>query len=154
MDGFQQTATEQHSRVNGYCEAGSPQGKADVRWTPPEVESAGSDSCGAASVSETTDLQQLRLGREDSAGPGISVECKVCGDKASGFHYGVHACEGCKGFFRRTVRMKLEYDRCERSCKIQKKNRNKCQYCRFQKCLSLGMSHDGESERVLAFKHK
>lgn len=86
--------------------------------------------------------EQLRLGREDSTGSGISVECKVCGDKASGFHYGVHACEGCKGFFRRTVRMKLEYDRCERSCKIQKKNRNKCQYCRFQKCLSLGMSHD------------
>uniref|UniRef100_A0A3Q0QVB7 Peroxisome proliferator-activated receptor delta b n=1 Tax=Amphilophus citrinellus TaxID=61819 RepID=A0A3Q0QVB7_AMPCI len=87
----------------------------------------------------------LRLGREDSTASGISVECKVCGDKASGFHYGVHACEGCKGFFRRTVRMKLEYERCERSCKIQKKNRNKCQYCRFQKCLSLGMSHDGES---------
>lgn len=24
------------------------------------------------------------------------LECKVCGDVASGFHYGVHACEGCK----------------------------------------------------------
>ncbi|XP_014864937.1 PREDICTED: peroxisome proliferator-activated receptor delta [Poecilia mexicana] len=208
MDGFQQTDPEQHSRVNGYCEAKSPQDKADVRWTPPEEESAGSDSCGAAGASETTDLrdvktresedeedkeekgealpsrgtkgeqrkkqkdgenqdsshskdngasssytdlsqtsspslsEQLRLGREDNAASGISVECKVCGDKASGFHYGVHACEGCKGFFRRTVRMKLEYERCERSCKIQKKNRNKCQYCRFQKCLSLGMSHD------------
>ncbi|MBN3303392.1 PPARD protein, partial [Amia calva] len=46
------------------------------------------------------------------------------------------------GFFRRTIRMKLEYERCERSCKIQKKSRNKCQYCRFQKCLALGMSHD------------
>lgn len=41
--------------------------------------------------------------------------------------------------------MKLEYEKCERSCKIQKKNRNKCQYCRFQKCLALGMSHNGES---------
>ncbi|XP_034445635.1 peroxisome proliferator-activated receptor delta b [Hippoglossus hippoglossus] len=210
MEGFQPTVTEQHDGVNGYCEPKSPQDAADVRWTSPKRESGGSDSCGGASVSELTDVQelkaresedeedrvkkervpvskglkgdqkskekehldqeknnhskqnssgassytdlshtsspslseQLRLGREDSTGAGISVECKVCGDKASGFHYGVHACEGCKGFFRRTVRMKLEYDRCERSCKILKKNRNKCQYCRFQKCLSLGMSHD------------
>lgn len=27
---------------------------------------------------------------------GLMLECKVCGDVASGFHYGVHACEGCK----------------------------------------------------------
>lgn len=40
--------------------------------------------------------------------------------------------------------MKLEYEKCDRICKIQKKNRNKCQYCRFQKCLALGMSHNGE----------
>lgn len=42
--------------------------------------------------------------------------------------------------------MKLEYEKCERICKIQKKNRNKCQYCRFQKCVALGMSHNGESQ--------
>ncbi|CAL8375887.1 unnamed protein product [Arctogadus glacialis] len=72
----------------------------------------------------------------------LNLECRVCGDRASGYHYGVHACEGCKGFFRRTIRLKLEYDKCERRCKIQKKNRNKCQYCRFQKCLSVGMSHN------------
>ncbi|KAJ8360688.1 hypothetical protein SKAU_G00172130 [Synaphobranchus kaupii] len=85
---------------------------------------------------------QLLLGREDTTGAGINVECRICGDKASGLHYGVHACEGCKGFFRRTIKMKLEYERCERNCPIQKKSRNKCQYCRFQKCLALGMSHD------------
>ncbi|CAL1591881.1 unnamed protein product [Knipowitschia caucasica] len=73
---------------------------------------------------------------------GLSLECRVCADRASGYHYGVHACEGCKGFFRRTIRLKLEYDKCDRHCKIQKKNRNKCQYCRFQKCLSVGMSHN------------
>lgn len=27
---------------------------------------------------------------------GMVLLCKVCGDIASGFHYGVHACEGCK----------------------------------------------------------
>ena len=27
---------------------------------------------------------------------GMLLLCKVCGDVASGFHYGVHACEGCK----------------------------------------------------------
>ncbi|XP_077357167.1 peroxisome proliferator-activated receptor alpha-like isoform X2 [Festucalex cinctus] len=78
---------------------------------------------------------------DEAVGP-LSLECRVCSDKASGFHYGVHACEGCKGFFRRTVRLKLEYDKCGRHCKIQKKNRNKCQYCRFHKCLSVGMSHN------------
>lgn len=75
----------------------------------------------------------------------LNIECRICGDKASGYHYGVHACEGCKGFFRRTIRLKLIYDKCDRNCKIQKKNRNKCQYCRFQKCLSVGMSHNGSN---------
>ncbi|XP_069612706.1 peroxisome proliferator-activated receptor delta isoform X5 [Ranitomeya imitator] len=38
--------------------------------------------------------------------------------------------------------MRLQYENCDRNCIIQKKNRNKCQYCRFNKCLNLGMSHN------------
>uniref|UniRef100_A0A4W3JU68 Peroxisome proliferator-activated receptor alpha n=1 Tax=Callorhinchus milii TaxID=7868 RepID=A0A4W3JU68_CALMI len=99
----------------------------------------------SSDVMETTAqsvIVQTKVISEEATTSGVNVECRICGDKASGFHYGVHACEGCKGFFRRTIRMKLEYEKCERNCKIQKKNRNKCQYCRFQKCLALGMSHN------------
>uniref|UniRef100_G3NA33 Peroxisome proliferator-activated receptor gamma n=1 Tax=Gasterosteus aculeatus aculeatus TaxID=481459 RepID=G3NA33_GASAC len=97
---------------------------------------------------------------QDEASPAaLNIECRVCGDKASGFHYGVHACEGCKGFFRRTIRLKLVYDHCDLHCRIHKKSRNKCQYCRFQKCLNVGMSHNAirfgrmpqaEKEKLLA----
>ncbi|KAM9409216.1 peroxisome proliferator-activated receptor gamma isoform 2-T2 [Pholidichthys leucotaenia] len=97
--------------------------------------------------------------QDDTSAAALNIECRVCGDKASGFHYGVHACEGCKGFFRRTIRLKLVYDHCDLHCRIHKKSRNKCQYCRFQKCLNVGMSHNAirfgrmpqaEKEKLLA----
>ncbi|XP_019618227.1 PREDICTED: peroxisome proliferator-activated receptor gamma-like [Branchiostoma belcheri] len=72
----------------------------------------------------------------------LIIPCKICNDKASGFHYGVHSCEGCKGFFRRTIRKNLTYKPCDGSCTVHRRSRNKCQYCRFQKCLNAGMSHD------------
>ncbi|KAM4035252.1 peroxisome proliferator-activated receptor alpha isoform 1-T2 [Anomaloglossus baeobatrachus] len=100
------------------------------------------DTLSPASSPSSVTFPAPAGGAEDPASKQLNLECRVCGDKASGFHYGVHACEGCKGFFRRTIRLNLAYDRCERACKIQKKNRNKCQCCRFEKCLSVGMSHN------------
>ncbi|XP_015914654.1 ecdysone-induced protein 78C [Parasteatoda tepidariorum] len=78
----------------------------------------------------------------DSAGDKF-VACKVCGDKASGYHYGVTSCEGCKGFFRRSIQKQINY-KClrDKQCLVIRLNRNRCQYCRFQKCLSVGMSKD------------
>uniref|UniRef100_A0A5S6QUH4 Nuclear receptor domain-containing protein n=1 Tax=Trichuris muris TaxID=70415 RepID=A0A5S6QUH4_TRIMR len=66
--------------------------------------------------------------------------CVVCGDKASGRHYGATSCEGCKGFFKRSIRKKIGYVcRGSRDCPVTKFHRNRCQYCRLKKCLAMGM---------------
>jgi len=73
--------------------------------------------------------------------------CSICGDKASGKHYGVYSCEGCKGFFKRTVRKELSYAcRENKNCVIDKRQRNRCQYCRYMKCLQTGMKREAVQE--------
>ncbi|KAF3854824.1 hypothetical protein F7725_022879 [Dissostichus mawsoni] len=71
------------------------------------------------------------------------IPCKICGDKSSGIHYGVITCEGCKGFFRRSQQSNAAYS-CPRqkNCLIDRTSRNRCQHCRLQKCLAVGMSRD------------
>ncbi|KAF3704572.1 Retinoic acid receptor alpha [Channa argus] len=75
--------------------------------------------------------------------PRVYKPCFVCQDKSSGYHYGVSACEGCKGFFRRSIQKNMVYT-ChrEKNCIINKVTRNRCQYCRLQKCLEVGMSKE------------
>lgn len=76
----------------------------------------------------------------------LNVElCLVCGDRASGRHYGAISCEGCKGFFKRSIRKQLGYQcRGTMNCEVTKHHRNRCQYCRLQKCLACGMRSDCE----------
>ncbi|KAH8242671.1 hypothetical protein KR032_001085 [Drosophila birchii] len=72
-----------------------------------------------------------------------NIECVVCGDKSSGKHYGQFTCEGCKSFFKRSVRRNLTYScRGSRNCPIDQHHRNQCQYCRLKKCLKMGMRRE------------
>ncbi|GMR56780.1 hypothetical protein PMAYCL1PPCAC_26975, partial [Pristionchus mayeri] len=69
--------------------------------------------------------------------------CAVCSDEASGKHYGVLTCHGCKSFFCRSVRAAKSYEcRANGNCPIDRKARNGCRACRFKRCLDVGMDTD------------
>lgn len=105
---------------------------------------------GASSNGQTSDEQKDQ--REDNNGDVSNLissmayynsqpmTCGICNDKATGLHYGIITCEGCKGFFKRTVQNKRVYT-CvgNGNCEINKAYRNRCQFCRFKKCLQMGM---------------
>jgi len=73
--------------------------------------------------------------------------CTICGeiapeDDKHHLHYGGICCYSCRAFFRRahqsTKRPNFE---CKSggTCQITVKNRRKCQKCRYEKCLNIGM---------------
>ncbi|CAF1014453.1 unnamed protein product [Adineta steineri] len=72
-----------------------------------------------------------------------TLDCVVCGDRATGKHYGAISCDGCKGFFRRSVRKNPVYEcRHQNNCTIDKDKRNQCRHCRWKKCIRMGMKKD------------
>ncbi|CAL9702603.1 unnamed protein product [Knipowitschia caucasica] len=100
-------------------------------------------------VTDPMSMERL-LGQSGDLSRAQPVEyCVVCGDKASGRHYGAVSCEGCKGFFKRSVRKNLSYScRSKEDCVVNKHHRNRCQFCRLRKCLKMGMKTESvQSER-------
>ncbi|XP_051871155.1 estrogen receptor 2a isoform X2 [Pristis pectinata] len=66
--------------------------------------------------------------------------CAVCNDFASGYHYGVWSCEGCKAFFKRSIQGHNAYIcPATNQCTIDKNRRKSCQACRLRKCYEVGM---------------
>ncbi|XP_011305496.1 ecdysone receptor isoform X4 [Fopius arisanus] len=102
------------------------EGKDDLS-PPSSLNGYSADSCDAKKKKGPTPRQQEEL-------------CLVCGDRASGYHYNALTCEGCKGFFRRSITKNAVYQ-CKygNNCEIDMYMRRKCQECRLKKCLSVGM---------------
>ncbi|XP_030112431.2 nuclear receptor subfamily 2 group F member 6 [Taeniopygia guttata] len=133
-------------------------------WGEPNGGGAGGTGGGGGGAEEAASPggggSDAEHGEEER--PGAGADCVVCGDKSSGKHYGVFTCEGCKSFFKRSIRRNLSYTcRSNRDCQIDQHHRNQCQYCRLKKCFRVGMrkeavqrgrippSHSGGSPNAL-----
>ncbi|GBP27783.1 Nuclear hormone receptor FTZ-F1 beta [Eumeta japonica] len=107
-------------------------------------EAAGASGLYPASPAhdDETELSEERLHHHQGVSRQqlINSPCPICGDKISGFHYGIFSCESCKGFFKRTVQNRKNY-MCLRggNCPVTVATRKKCPACRFDKCLGCGM---------------
>uniref|UniRef100_A0A8C7RSP3 Estrogen receptor n=2 Tax=Oncorhynchus mykiss TaxID=8022 RepID=A0A8C7RSP3_ONCMY len=94
----------------------------------------------------------VESGSGSGSGPGVGVlemaketrYCVVCSDYASGYHYGVWSCEGCKAFFKRSIQGHNDY-MCPATnqCTIDRNRRKSCQACRLRKCYEVGMMKGG-----------
>ncbi|XP_068430038.1 steroidogenic factor 1-like [Clinocottus analis] len=93
---------------------------------------------------------------EFSLAAGLEERCPVCGDKVSGYHYGLLTCESCKGFFKRTVQNNKKYLCAEsQDCSIDVTQRKRCPACRFSKCLHVGMRLEAvRADRIRGGRNK
>lgn len=67
--------------------------------------------------------------------------CQVCGDVASGCHYGALTCGSCKVFFKRAAEGKHNFLCASRNnCTIDKLRRKNCPSCRLRRCFECGMT--------------
>ncbi|XP_046577221.1 protein dissatisfaction-like [Haliotis rubra] len=77
----------------------------------------------------------------------LDIPCRVCGDRSSGKHYGIYSCDGCSGFFKRSIHKNRVYT-CKAQgemkgmCPIDKTHRNQCRACRLNKCFDSEMNKD------------
>ncbi|XP_012874830.1 PREDICTED: nuclear receptor subfamily 1 group I member 2 [Dipodomys ordii] len=105
----------------------------EERWS--QAAPVACEEADSVSGRPTTDVD------EEDGSPQI---CRVCGDKANGYHFNVLTCEGCKGFFRRAMKRNVRL-RCpfrKGTCEITRKTRRQCQACRLRKCLESGMKKE------------
>ncbi|GLD72600.1 steroid hormone receptor ERR1 [Lates japonicus] len=165
------SSRERRSDVYIKAEPSSPEGGGGGRTSPGGASSDSSQSGGGGTRGDSTKRYSpplytpaLRCHFKDEGGDGAEEGstgngagrckyalstlpkrlCLVCGDVASGYHYGVASCEACKAFFKRTIQGNIEYS-CPASneCEITKRRRKACQACRFTKCLKVGMLKEG-----------
>ncbi|XP_062379948.1 progesterone receptor-like isoform X2 [Sardina pilchardus] len=76
--------------------------------------------------------------------------CQICGDVASGCHYGALTCGSCKVFFKRAAEGKQNFLCASRNdCTIDKLRRKNCPSCRLKRCFGSGMTLRSRKLKVI-----
>ncbi|KAL2789827.1 estrogen receptor beta isoform 6, partial [Daubentonia madagascariensis] len=120
--------------------------------------------CEARSLEHTLPVNRETLKRKVSGSSCTSPDnspsskrdahfCAVCSDYASGYHYGVWSCEGCKAFFKRSIQGHNDYIcPATNQCTIDKNRRKSCQACRLRKCYEVGMVKCGSRRERCGYR--
>lgn len=99
----------------------------------------------STSAEHDTKVKMKRSNKKEKPGRREKIPegtlCVVCSDLASGIHYSVASCNGCKTFFRRALVNKQAFQ-CQFSddCVVDKSVRCGCRSCRLKKCFQMGMN--------------
>ena len=106
--------------------------KAEITPSGMEIDDRATESgpvTPSADAPRTALQNRFQTNKQDA-----TFSCVVCTDRASGYHYGVPACEGCKAFFKRSLQSKEINYKCPASsnCTIDKMSRKCCQACRLK----------------------
>ena len=118
----------------------------DLQGSPPPARYHTNITTGPTSLNVNTKTE-LNSNNTSSSRILYDTPCKVCGDYSSGKHYGIFACDGCAGFFKRSIRRGREYPCKSRDsgggqCLVDKTHRNQCRGCRLQRCIAVGMNKE------------
>ena len=116
---------------------------AETRNNPSMDHHPPSGTNGAVGECPTPERNSKRPKLERPSSPENSSElkCPICQERTTGKHYGIECCDGCKSFFRRSIRSKANF-RCDRigQCDTKKKSDSRCRACRLAKCIQAGMN--------------
>lgn len=110
---------------------GTPEGSEDSGIASPTDLSGNS----SPETSDVVDIPRITAKRSKSE----AKDCMVCSRPATGFHYNVAACEGCKGFFRRVVALNKTYQCLGTGNCPKVTERTGCKACRIARCKAAGM---------------
>lgn len=118
----------------------------DANVTGPEL-NCDLSNCSSSNTNGSTGSPGSSNNRSDNAAPlkppnsiGSNKLCRVCGDRALGYNFGLITCESCKAFFRRNALRSKQF-KCpfEGDCNVSPVTRRFCQKCRLARCFELGM---------------